>query len=1111
MSAVVPEALAAEERATEAGPHLDGSGELGGFSPADLRSAYDLPSHGGAGLTIAITIAYDYPTAASDLALYRETYGLPPCTGASGCFKKVNQVGNAGDYPQAESGWAAEAALDLDMASAICPECKLLLVEANDNGYENLPPAVATAAKLGADVISNSWGGEEFSGEVAFDPYLHHPGIPVLFSSGDAGFGPEYPAASPEVIAVGGTSLRRDDGTRGWAESAWIGAGSGCSEYEKKPAWQTDEACDKRTIADVSAVADPETPVSVYDTYGGYGGWLLFGGTSASTPLMAGVEAVSSSTERAAGAALFWERGPEGGLFDVTEGRNGHCEPPATYLCAARPGYDAPTGWGTPGGSRPGPPIVGTEDAADVSADEAVLMGSVNPNGDATTFHFEFGPTAAYGTTVPVAPGDAGSGVGAQEVSQLVSGLSPGPYHYRVTATNGLGTTHGGDHSFVASDWSAQPMPAGGTREELFGVSCPSLSFCDAVGANAVYFEGPFYNDAPVAQRWQGDAWARESPPVMHVPASGYSSRLEDVSCAAPGACMAIGTNYEIEVGYMPFGEQWDGSQWAVTPMPFPSEAGLTSSGQLEVRMHGISCPSIAFCVAVGQVTTDGNSGEVRGLIETWDGHDWAARALPVPSGWLENLLWGVSCSSATDCVAVGESRAGGGGKPLIERLDGAEWSHEASAAPTGGLQDVSCDSAASCMAVGGSDGEFGGDGVAEAWEGGAWTELPLSEPMRGVACAAADSCVAVGGQLGGGLPDAFAARWNGSEWRGEDPVLPSDASDDAMNLYDVDCAADACTAVGWYWSWGYAPLAERLPLDPGPSRPGAFVRAPSVAAREATLQATIYPKGLATTYQFEYGETSSYGSSVPVPAADAGSGSDGIGVEKAIGGLQPATTYHFRIAATSSAGVTRSQDRTLVTLPEAPTVVTGFPASAITAESAVIAGSVNPNSSKITDCEIEYGVTTSYEQSVACAPSALGSGSDPVKVSATLHGLSPSTTYHYRVVAASAGGTTHGDGQVFATPVAPGAEPAACQPPDPCSPGPSAPPPVKGPGTNLLGISVGQLYRACVGEARGKYRRARRAAMRRHGTARDAALRLADRRRRQALARCVARVGDAL
>ena len=427
-------------------PSFEGSGQSGGFSPADLVSAYKLQTKGGEGQTVAITVAYDDPHAESDLAKYREEYKLPACTKKAGCFKKVNQKGAEGSYPTPNAVWAEEASLDLDMVSAACPKCHIVLVEAENNGINNLYPAVATAAqaKLGAAVISDSWAGEEYSGETSEDHYFEHPGIPVLFGSGDSGYRVEYPAASAAVVAVGGTSLKKSAGARGWSESAWSGAGSGCSQYESKPAWERDEGCSKRTVADVSAVADPNTPVSVYDTYE-RSGWLLVGGTSAATPLMAGVEAQSTSIFRAAGASAFPSAGQGGELFDPTEGENGLCD---TYLCAAEVGYDGPTGWGTPDGTLTLPVAV-TEATSTTSTTKTTLHGSVRPGGKQTKYHFEYGETTAYGKIAPSPDVEVGSGSEYVEVSQTIEGLKgQAPYHYRITAGNSEGTFHGVDRVF---------------------------------------------------------------------------------------------------------------------------------------------------------------------------------------------------------------------------------------------------------------------------------------------------------------------------------------------------------------------------------------------------------------------------------------------------------------------------------------------------------------------------------------------------------------------------------------------------------------------------------------------------------------------------------------
>ena len=319
-----------------------------GYTPADLQSAYGLEfasANSGSGTTIAIVDAYDAPTAEQDLAVYRAKYGLPACTTANGCFRKVNQTGGT-SYPKASGSWAQEISLDLDMASAICPNCNILLVEANSAYFTDLSAAVDQAARMGAAVISNSYGGPEYSSEVSDQSHYDHPGIAVTVSSGDSGYGVEFPAASQYVIAVGGTSLRRATGGRGWSETVWSGAGSGCSAYVSKPSWQNDPSCSRRTVADVAAIADPNTGVAVYDSYAyrGASGWMQFGGTSVAAPIVAAVYALSGGSTTYA-QSLYGASG----LFDVTSGSNGSCG--GSYLCTGAVGFDGPTGNGTPNGT----------------------------------------------------------------------------------------------------------------------------------------------------------------------------------------------------------------------------------------------------------------------------------------------------------------------------------------------------------------------------------------------------------------------------------------------------------------------------------------------------------------------------------------------------------------------------------------------------------------------------------------------------------------------------------------------------------------------------------------------------------------------------------------
>jgi hypothetical protein len=324
-----------------------------GFGPADLRSAYRLPATGGKGQTIALIDAYGDPTAAADLAAYRSTYGLPACTTANGCFREVNQKGKASPLPappatKATSGWETETSLDLDMASAICPDCHILLVQANDQDEADLGAAAGVAPSLGATEVSNSYGGEEGNGIAAYAKDYQHPGVAYVASSGDYGYNvPSAPAVYTGVIAVGATSLARSTTARGWTEAAWTLSGSGCSAWIAKPAWQHDIDCPGRTVADVSAVGDPSTGLAIYST--AIGGWAEVGGTSASAPIIAGVIALAGNPGKLPNASYLYARTKD--LYDVTAGSNANgFDCGGGYLCNAAKGYDGPTGNGTPDG-----------------------------------------------------------------------------------------------------------------------------------------------------------------------------------------------------------------------------------------------------------------------------------------------------------------------------------------------------------------------------------------------------------------------------------------------------------------------------------------------------------------------------------------------------------------------------------------------------------------------------------------------------------------------------------------------------------------------------------------------------------------------------------------
>lgn len=329
-------------------PNLAANAVPNGFGPADLRSAYNLTTTGSAAITVAIIDAYDDPNAEADLATYRSTFGLPACTTANGCFRKLNQSGQATPLPRTDMGWAGEISLDLDMVSAICPDCHILLVEANSPTIGNLGTAVNTAVNLSAKFVSNSYGGPENGRENTYDSsYYNHPGVVITASTGDSGFGISYPASGKGVTAVGGTSLSRDTSARGWTETGWNGAGSGCSTSVAKPAFQTGltTGCTRRAEADVAAVADPQTGVAVYQTFGA-SGWAVYGGTSASAPIIASVYALAGNPG-ATDSPNSYPYAHLSSLNDVTTGNNGTCGAP---LCTAGAGYDGPTGLGTPQG-----------------------------------------------------------------------------------------------------------------------------------------------------------------------------------------------------------------------------------------------------------------------------------------------------------------------------------------------------------------------------------------------------------------------------------------------------------------------------------------------------------------------------------------------------------------------------------------------------------------------------------------------------------------------------------------------------------------------------------------------------------------------------------------
>ena len=320
------------------------------LTPAQLQNAYNLGGLASGGRTVAIVDAYGYPNLERDLGVYRSYFGLPACTTANGCLQVMNENGGSAP-PPTDVGWDGEQALDVDAVSAACPDCKIIVVQATTASFADLGTGVVTASEQpGVAAISNSYGGGDAS-DATYGGYYSHPGIAVTASTGDNGYqGGSYPASSSYVTAVGGTSLVSSGSSRGWDESAWSGAGSGCSSYNAalSAAAGFNTGCANRAMADVSAAADPNDGglAVYYPTSASVSTWGQIGGTSESSPIISSVYALSGNT---AGYANSIPYGNPGALFDVTSGSNGSCSP--TQWCNAGVGWDGPTGLGTPNGA----------------------------------------------------------------------------------------------------------------------------------------------------------------------------------------------------------------------------------------------------------------------------------------------------------------------------------------------------------------------------------------------------------------------------------------------------------------------------------------------------------------------------------------------------------------------------------------------------------------------------------------------------------------------------------------------------------------------------------------------------------------------------------------
>jgi hypothetical protein len=370
----------------------------GALSAGNLVSAYKLDRQAPpTPVTVGIVDAYDTPSAAGDMAAYRQFYGLPACTTESGCFRRLNQSGGTTLPTTQAANWTRETSLDLDMVSATCPGCRIVLIETNSNNLDDLFAGVDAAIAAGATVVSLSFGSPEGANETTWEAKLNRPGVQIVVSAGDDGYGTGYPAASQYVTSAGGTVLTADSKTtRGWKETVWGSSGGGCTRYIPKPRWQTDTSCANRTDNDIAAAA---SNLSVYNSQQSSSKpWTVESGTSASAPIIAGIYALNGAQTN--GAGMLYQA--DDGLFDITSGtlkgsNNKNCK--VAYLCAATQFYDAPTGWGTPNGTAAFRTVSGRRNVLIFGDADAAEDGSgvANPTAALTSG----GYTVAYSPQLP--------------------------------------------------------------------------------------------------------------------------------------------------------------------------------------------------------------------------------------------------------------------------------------------------------------------------------------------------------------------------------------------------------------------------------------------------------------------------------------------------------------------------------------------------------------------------------------------------------------------------------------------------------------------------------------------------------------------------------------
>jgi hypothetical protein len=558
------------------------------------------------------------------------------------------------------------------------------------------------------------------------------------------------------------------------------------------------------------------------------------------------------------------------------------------------------------------PPTVTIDSASSSTSASATLRGEVTGSGLFTNYYFEYGTTTEYGSKAPASPKSIGSSIDPVEVSEKVEGLQPGTtYHFRLVATNVKGTTASGDQTFTTPTWEVRstPNPSGASDSNLYDISCePSTNVCTAVGKSSA--SGV---DSPVAQRWNGSSWSEQSPDKK---SNTLPTRLFGIDCPSETRCLAAGSYQPSEGGQTLLMEIWNEGNWNVQSTPVPT--GATSS-----ELVAVGCSWTSECKAVGSAVI---GGVKTAIAERWDSPTWTLMTVPIPEGATSSQLDGVDCIWSSVCVAVGRYAVGGSTKSLAMLWNGTSWSLQPLTAPEGAVQstllDVSCTkSPTRCTAVGGWKNSAGEQfTLAYRFNGSTWTLQSTPNPSGSIAsvfqevsCATETSCTAAGSWVSGTVSNrTLVEAWNGTSWSVQGTPNPENTIFSAF--FGVSCRSTTCMGVGWSTSTsGFdTTLAETSDLGQPPTVESKS--ASGAAPTKATLNGTVDPNGSETTYQFEYGTTTGYGSKAPASPKSIGSGTSPVEVSEKIEGLAPETTYHFRLVATNAKGTTQGSDQTFIT-----------------------------------------------------------------------------------------------------------------------------------------------------------------------------------------------------